>query len=112
MQKVLGILDSESGPKIIHHPDTPGNILYAGNGKQCLRCKGFYSCSHDFELHEKVCRECQWKKSNYGDEVELCLSSSEPELTHACTVKGVVRNGLHEYTLSQNGKWLKRKRVG
>jgi hypothetical protein len=97
-----------AGPEIIVHEATPGNILYPGLGRPCPRCKSFFSCSHDFDAHEKVCKERQWRKSDYDDSY-ICPSEKEPELTHACLVNGSVRNGLYTYTLSQDRRYLKRK---
>jgi hypothetical protein len=109
MSEVLGDQRESAGPKIIVH-ETPGNILYPGLGRPCPDCKSFFSSSHDFNLHQAVCKESQWRKSDYDDS-EIKPSEKEPELTHACRVSGKVHNGLYTYSLSRDGRWLKRKKV-
>ena len=50
-----------------------------------------------------------WMKGSYGD--EICPADSNPELARLCKIKGKSSNGLYEFTLSQNGKWIKRKHI-
>ena len=104
--------ESDFGSRIIRHT-TPGNELYFGLGRPCPRlgCGCFFSCSHDFNLHQKICEERDWKKSDYDDGY-FCHASKQPELVHACRIhSGTVKNGLYTYTLSKNGQWLKRKNI-
>jgi hypothetical protein len=109
MSEVYSDQPDVKGPTVIVHEDTPGNVLYAGLGRPCPRCKGFFSCSHDFELHEKVCQERDWRKSDYDNDSYFCPSEKKPDLKHACIVQGKVRDALYTYTLSRDGRYLKRK---
>lgn len=90
---------------------TAGNELYHGLGRPCPRCKSFFCSSHDFNAHQVVCDDADWKKSEFDDSY-FCHVSKKPELVHACIVNGgVARNALYEYILSKNRQWLKRKKI-
>lgn len=54
--------------------------------------------------------DCTWRKSTY-DEGEWCPSDSDPTLKRAVQQNGKVVMDHFEYFLSENGKWLRRRRV-
>jgi len=60
----------------IHHPDTPGNVLYAGLGRPCPYCKCFFMNSHDYNLHLRdgchALNRLGWTPSKFGDNAEVC----------------------------------------
>jgi hypothetical protein len=51
-----------------------------------------------------------WRKSDY-DSGEILPATENQQLAHMCIIKGHVRDGLYEYSISVNKKWLKRKSV-
>ena len=49
-----------------------------------------------------------WRKSSY-DNGEFCSSDMDPQLKTAVLQNGKTVLGKYEYSLSGDGKWLKRK---
>lgn len=98
------------------HVDTPGNIHYLGMGRPCPSCKKvFVCCEADLESHRKVCKgsgidSLDWKKSDFDDS-EFLSVSQDTQLLHTLEHQGKVQIRDHEYYLSGNKKWLKRRKV-
>ncbi|MCJ7632250.1 hypothetical protein MUP77_07635 [Candidatus Bathyarchaeota archaeon] len=91
---------------------TPGNILYAGLGRPCPSCKKvWFSSSYDLGLHKRVCKG-EWQTSKFNREEEWCPAEKDPELRLSLQQSGgSLELGFWKYSLSQNGKYLKRKRA-
>lgn len=90
---------------------TPGNILYAGLGRPCPSCKKiWFSSSHDLGSHMRVCRG-EWQTSKFNREEEWCSSEKDPKLKLSIQQNGPMELGEWKYSLSQDGKYLKRKRA-
>ena len=69
-----------------------------------------YHESIDYGNEDAEFRSGLWRKGTFGDD-EFCAADAVPDITRQCRIKGRVRNGLYEFSLSQNGKWLKRKHI-
>jgi hypothetical protein len=98
--------------KVIDHPVSADNELYAGMGRPCPYCKKAWFCSkHDLKLHIQKCRGPQhygWRKSKF-DNGEILPSDKDPELKLEIQKSGPIQLGAWRYSLSQDGKWLKRR---
>ena len=100
---------------------------YDPSVKKCPYC--FFSCDNrpDFIKHKKDAHSSEmaqdndtlnpksldnigWRPSKY-DDGEWCSRDKDPSLARACNQRGKVVIGLWEYSLSRNGKWLKRRRA-
>jgi len=98
------------------HVDTPGNIHYPGLGKQCPKCKKvFVVCEIDLKGHLSVCKgsglgSYDWRKSDFDDS-EFVSVTQDAELLYTLEHQGKIRILDHEYFLSKNKKWIKRRRV-
>ena len=98
------------------HVDTPGNTHYPGLGKPCPKCKKvFLTCDVDLKGHLTVCKgsgldSLDWRKSDYDDS-ELVSVSQDVELAATLEHQKKVQVRDHEYFLSKNKKWLKRRKV-
>ena len=80
---------------------------------KCDLCGCCFFCNQDLSSHRAThnkLKEGIWRKSSYGGE----FSSADSDIYLAKVVKesGKVTIGSFEYSLSGNGKWLKRKCVG
>jgi hypothetical protein len=94
---------------------------YPGFGKQCDYCKCWFSNSHDMNAHldafgrkphgnSAPVDDVVWRKSSFDDS-EIYPADADLKLKLAVQQNGkVVINGF-EYFLTENGKWLKRKRT-
>jgi len=95
---------------------TEGNVVYAGFGRPCPLCKRVWLiCSHDLEGHKRVCKgsDLDWMKSKFKQGEEWKFSSDDPHLALAVKQQGPIHfgNGMI-ISLSQNGKYLKRRLGG
>jgi hypothetical protein len=114
------------GQKIIDHI-IEGITFYPGPlGKKCDYCDCYFNSDYDEFLHlqafgrhahgesarepdENSLEGLGWKPSDF-DKGEYCAASKNMQLAQACKMKGSLKIGIYEYSVSKNGKWLKRKR--
>jgi hypothetical protein len=98
------------------HVDSPGNIHYSGLGIPCPSCKKvFVICDADLESHKSVCKgsglnSLEWRKSSFDDS-EFVSVTEDPQLLYTIEHQGKTRILDHEYFLSKNKKWIKRRKV-
>jgi hypothetical protein len=98
------------------HIDEPGNEHYYGMGRPCPKCKKiFVTCESDLAAHLTVCKgtgleSLNWKKSDYDDS-ELVSVTEDPEMAKTLEHQGKVKIRDHEYFLTQNKRWIKRRKV-
>jgi hypothetical protein len=93
---------------------TEGNVVYAGMGRPCSLCKKVWlMCSHDLNNHMKICKGSSqgWNKSKFNKEDEWRPSDSDPQLKLSIQHQGPLTLGFWRYSLSQDGKYLKRRRA-
>ena len=96
--------------RVIEHPPTPNNILFK-DSKPCPQCKTrFFSCSADLEAHQKVC-DGGWRKSNFKENEKIRPAEEDPQLALTCKQNGKVEMNGFIITLSNNRKWLKRRKL-
>jgi hypothetical protein len=87
---------------------TEGNRLFEGVGKGCPQCNCVFSCSHDLNLHKRVCESRIWRKSQFDDSYYR-PSQDDLQLKNAILKNGSVRMAGYLFSLSGDGKWIKRK---
>lgn len=98
--------------QVIVYPDTPGNVIYAGFGRPCPKCKRVWlMCSHDLALHMEVCggADADWSQSKFNTREQICLSEKDPQLKLAVQQQGKVCLGTYTYRLSGDGRYLIRR---
>lgn len=82
---------------------------------KCPWCPCIFVSAGDLFLHRSVCKgrmgKLGWCPSSFDDS-EICPSERDPELARAYLQNGKVVMGGFEVSLSGNGRWLKRRRVG
>lgn len=112
------------GQKITEHI-TEGLKFYPGPfGKKCDYCNCYFNSNFDEWRHlqvfgrkphgnsatdpdENSLEALAWRRSDF-DEGEYCAVSQNSQLAQACKMKGRLKIGIYEYSVSKNGKWLKR----
>lgn len=98
------------------HIEEPGNIHYPGFGRPCPRCKKvFVSCDVDLAGHLTVCKgsgldSLDWRKSDFDDS-EFVSVLKDPQLAATLEHQSKVKVLDHEYYLSKNKKWIKRRKI-
>ena len=113
------------GYKIIEH-HTEGITLFPGLGKKCDYCECYFANNYDEYLHleafgrrphgrnpEDVDPDSldglDWRKSDFDDGWFTPVGKNTM-LAQACKMKHRLRIGVWEYSVSKNGKWLKRRK--
>lgn len=100
---------SQPTHKVIHHPHTPGIIIYAGAGRPCKKCGCFFQNSYDYYKHNQICEDKNWRQSNFGNNRKFRPVEEDPELAQALARQGKITIGNCTYRLSQNKKWIIRE---
>ena len=80
---------------------------------KCDLCGCCFFSNQDLSSHRTThyrLKEGMWRKSSYGG--EFSSADSDRYLADAVKKSGIVTIGSYKYSLSGNGKWLKRKCVG
>lgn len=90
--------------------------------EKCQFCNAYFNSNVDMNIHldaygkylhdeEQLAKlnRIRWKPSDY-DDGDICPADKDPTLARAVRENGSITLGSYNYTLSQNGKWLKRRR--
>ena len=121
VEDLLTIEELRARGQVIEHKGLPGNIIYPESTK-CKWCKAYFSCSadmnshiraygnhpHDKEDFEKL-GHYHWTRSKYGEGVDVALAEKDPTLARAIRQNGEISLAQYTYSLSNDGKWLKRR---
>ena len=112
--------------QVIDYPNPRGFVMYPEKeGRKCNWCKTCFHNNIDMNLHLKAygkyphdeeelekLHRIRWKPSDY-DDGDIChvdkIKALDPQLAHAIEI-GSVNLGNYTYSLSQNEKWVKRRR--
>lgn len=102
---------------VTYHPGSPTNVIYAGQGRACPTCGGFYMCSDDYDAHRKRgrCIPKEPMQSISSEEIERLnwrpfknlerkdkwvFRETAPGLTRLLQQKGATKIGRSTYRLS------------
>lgn len=89
-----------------------GNDFKKAGLLKCDLCGCCFFSNGDLSSHRAnhyKLKEGRWRKSSYGG--EFSSADSDSYLADAVKKSGTVTIGSYKYSLSGNGKWLKRKYV-
>jgi hypothetical protein len=89
-----------------------GNDFEKAGLLKCDLCGCYFFSNQDLSSHRAThceSKEGMWRKSSYGG--EFSSADSDRYLADVIKQSGKVTIGFYEYSLSGNGKWLKRKHV-
>lgn len=82
---------------------------------KCPLCKNVYTLTKkDYLDHLEYCRNrknknrLEWRKSQHNNNVSILWHEKDPVLTRNIKQQGKVQTPQYTYTLSENGKWIKR----
>jgi hypothetical protein len=87
-----------------------GNDFKKAGLLKCDLCGCCFFSNPDLSSHRAThyeLKEVMWRKSSYGS--EFSSADSDRYLADVVKKSGKVTIGFYEYSLSGNGKWLKRK---
>ena len=90
-----------------------GNYFEKAGLLKCDSCGCCFFSNRDLSSHRathSVVNDVVWRKSSYGG--EFGSADSDRYLADVVKKSGKVTIGFYEYSLSGNGKWLKRKYLG